>query len=399
MSMRVTTAGLYEQGVAAMQKQSQALAKIQAQMASNQRYSRAGEAPVDAGRALNIDKALADTAQWQSNIGSAQDQLSLEETALSGVSSALSRIRELAVRANSSALNDSDRKSIAAEMGERLKELMDQANARDGQGGYLFAGSRTQAQPFQNLAGAVGYQGDTLVTQLSIGANREIAIGDAGDDVFMNLNAGDGRLQVGAGSGNQGSALVQSLGFTDASQWDRGSYRLQFSGGQYSVLDADSNAVSSGAYTAQQAIQFRGASIMLAGTPADGDVFTIEPSRSQDVFATVQAMIATVSNYGRSAAQSARDQTAMYAALQSLDTAIDHVSDVRGGVGARLNALDDAGTQLESRVIQLKETLSGLREIDYTETAAALSQTTTTLQAAQQSYLKIQGLSLFDYLR
>ena len=116
MNFRVTTASVFAQGVQAMQKQSQELVKVQAQMASNQRFSRAGEAPIEAGRGLNIDKALADSTQWQANIGAAQDRLNLEEAALGTVSSALSRIRELAVQANSAAIGDLDRKSIAAEM-------------------------------------------------------------------------------------------------------------------------------------------------------------------------------------------------------------------------------------------------------------------------------------------
>jgi flagellar hook-associated protein 3 FlgL len=399
MSLRVTTASLYQQGVAAMQKQTQALSKIQSQMASNLRYSRAGEDPVAAGRALNVDKALADTAQWTSNIGSAQDRLNMEEASLSTVSASLARIRELAVQANSGALSDTDRKSIADEMKQRLQEVMDQANSRDGQGGYLFAGSRTQSRPFENVGGTVGYQGDSMVPELNIGSNRQIAMGDAGDEVFMNVGSGDGHLDVGASSSNKGTAIVQSLSFTDASQWDGGSYRLQFSGGNYSVLDADDNTVGSGTYAEQQAIQFRGVSLTLTGTPRDGDSFTVAASHQQDMFTTVQDMIATVSRYGRSAATTAQDQTGVYNAMQSLDTLIGHISDIRGGVGARLNALDDASSQLDSRTIQLKETLSGLREIDYTEAAATLSQTTTTLQAAQQSYMKIQGLSLFDYLR
>lgn len=399
MSLRVTTAGLFQQGVASMQAQSQALAKIQAQMATNLRYTRAGEDPVAASRALNVDKALADAAQWKSNIGAAQDHLNLEETALSGATDALAKIRELALQANSGTVNDSDRKSIAQEMTERLKELMAQANARDGQGGYIFSGSRSQSQPFAKLSGGVRYNGDTMVSQLSIGSNRNIAMSDAGNDVFMSIGSGDGRLSVGATAGNQGFAAVQTLDFSDSTQWDGGTYSITFSGGNYSVLDASNDLVSSGAYTDQQAIQFRGVSITLSGTPSDGDSFTVGPSQPQDVFTTVQNLIDVVSAFGRTSGQSAQDQTTMYNALQSLDTAINHITDVRGGVGARLNVLDDATSQLEARTVQLKEVLSGLREIDYTETAAQLSQTTTTLQAAQQSYLKIQNLSLFDYLR
>lgn len=113
----------------------------------------------------------------------------------------------------------------------------------------------------------------------------------------------------------------------------------------------------------------------------------------------MQNLVDLVSSGGRSPAQRTQDQTRMFDALKSLDTAIDHLGNVRGGVGARLNAIEDAEAQLDTRSTQLQERLAGLREADYIETAARLSQTETALQAAQQSYLKVQGLSLFDYMK
>lgn len=399
MSIRVTSAGMAEQGIAVMQAQMQALSKVQTQLATGARFQRAGEDPVAAGQSLNIEKALADLGRWKSNIGSASDRLSLEETTLASSVSTLDRVRQLALQANSDTLSDSDRASIAKEMKERLTELVAQANTRDGQGVYLFSGSRSDSRPFERTASGVRYQGDTLSASLPIGSNRNVALSDNGQDVFMALPSGDGRLAVGASATNKGLASVQDVHFTDASQWDGTSYRLRIEDGQYSVLDANDGVVASGRYESQVAIQFRGASITLVGDPSDGDEFTLGASQQQDIFSTVQNLVDLVSSGGRSPAQRTQDQTRMFNALKSLDTAIDHLGNVRGGVGARLNAIEDAEAQLETRSTQLQERLAGLREADYVETAARLSQTETALQAAQQSYLKVQGLSLFDYMK
>jgi flagellar hook-associated protein 3 FlgL len=400
MAMRVTTYSMYTQGVAAMQKQMQAMARVQTQLSTGLRFQNAREDPIAAGRALNVEKALADLQRWQTNIGVANDRLMLEESALASSVSALDRIRELAIQANSDTLSDSDRASIAKEMEERLKELFEQANTRDGQGAYLFSGSRSDSRPFEMTpGGAVVYQGDTLQSELPIGSTRSIAMSDNGYDVFMSMTTGDGKLDVSASGQNTGAATVQDMHFTDSSQWDGGEYTVSFSGGQYSVADANGNVVSSGAYESQVAIQFNGVSITFQGDPADGDQFTLGPSQRQDVFATVNQLIGIVSATGRSPEQRAQDQTQLFNVLKSLDTAMDHLGNVRGGVGARLNAVDDARLQIESRSIQLQETLSGLRETDYIAASTELSQIETTLQAAQQSYLRIQGLSLFDYMK
>ncbi len=398
MTFRVTTMGMFRQGVEAMQAQSQALSKTQTQLATNQKFQRAGEDPVAAGRALNVDKAMADTARWQANIGTASDRLALEDSVLANATSALDRIRELAIEANSDTLTDTDRAAIAKEMQERLKDLIEQANAKDGQGAYLFSGSRSSSQPFASSNGSVTYRGDSLVSQLAIGSNRDITLGDDGNDVFMSLSAGNGRLDVSVPSTNLGLTKVESLGFSDSSHWDGGAYTVSFLGGQYSVLDAGGNTVGSGAYSDGGSIEFRGVSLTLSGQPSDGDSFSVGASQRQDMFTSVQKLIDVVSAYGRTPAQDAQDQTTFFSALNSIDTAITHLGTVRAGVGARLNALDDADTQLSARSAQLQQSLTSLREIDYVETAATLSQQQTALQAAQQSYLKVQSLSLFDYL-
>mgnify|MGYP003831089219 FL=1 len=50
-------------------------------------------------------------------------------------------------------------------------------------------------------------------------------------------------------------------------------------------------------------------------------------------------------------------------------------------------------------LVHLKQTISDIGDLDYAEAATRLSQETLILQAAQQSFIKIQGLSLFNYMR
>src|SRR5690606_7222544 len=110
-------------------------------------------------------------------------------------------------------------------------------------------------------------------------------------------------------------------------------------------------------------------------------------------------LIALVSAEGRTPQQRALDQTAMYSVMKSLDSAIEHISNVRGGVGARLAVLDDADAQLDARETQLKLAQADTSGVDMIDAAIKMTQSQTALQAAQQSYMRVQGLSLFDYLR
>jgi len=53
---------------------------------------------------------------------------------------------------------------------------------------------------------------------------------------------------------------------------------------------------------------------------------------------------------------------------------------------------------LQDRLLQFESTRSVLEDLDYTEATTEMSEKELALQAAQQSYLRIAGLSLFDYL-
>jgi len=84
--------------------------------------------------------------------------------------------------------------------------------------------------------------------------------------------------------------------------------------------------------------------------------------------------------------------------LDQIDTAMDHLLGFRATAGARLNAIDSQATINGALLEQLNATRSNIEDIDYAEAASRLSQQSVTLQAAQQAFVKVQNLSLFNFL-
>jgi len=84
--------------------------------------------------------------------------------------------------------------------------------------------------------------------------------------------------------------------------------------------------------------------------------------------------------------------------LNNLDRNLDNVIEIRARVGARLNSTEDQNNINESSLLQVRETLSGIQDLDYAEAISQLEQQRITLQAAQQSFVRIQNLSLFNFL-
>lgn len=399
MLNRLSTQALNRQGLNTILNNQTELAKIQNQMGTGNKVNVAADDPVAMSKIMGVERAQADVARWQRNAGSLSDRLTLEDSTLGSVNDALDRIRVLALQGGTATVSDTDRQAISSEMSQLLGDIVSLANTKDSQGRYIFAGSKDGSPPFIPTDQGVKYTGDSSVLMLDVGPTREIAAGDSGDDVFMRLKTGDGRLTATAGSTNTGAGIVTGLSTQDSAQWDGGTYRVRFTDtGGYEVLDDTDAVIGSGAFQPGQAIAFRGVALTVDGAPAGGDEFTVSPSTGRDLFTTVDDLVQLISARDLSTADQARRQTRIFEALQALDTGQTHLAEVRGMTGARMAGADDANQQLIDRQLQLDATLSGLQDLDYADAAVQLSQRQLALQAAQQSYTKIQGLSLFNYL-
>ena len=397
--MRVSTAAMHQQGIANMLRNQTALARTQNELALSTRLVTAKDDPGGWARAAGLDEHLAQLDRYRSNASVVQQRLGLEENALTSATESLNRIRELAVQANTASQSAESRNSIAQEMQARISELLSIANSDDGEGRYLFAGTNDAAAPFSlNVSGAT-YSGNQSTRLVDVGPERSVQLGDNGASVFQSLRTGNGTFAVAANTSNAGATRLDSAQLADAASWDGGSYTLSFTAGNYEIRDASSNLVATDAYRSGTSIRFRGVDLTLSGTPADGDSFSVAPGVSQDMFAAVQKITALVATTPTTAAGRAQQATAFFGAFEEVDAALNRLSEVRSSVGHRLRASDDTAEQIDTLELQSKSTLSSLRDVDYAEATARLNLQMTALQAAQQSYARIQGLSLFDFLR
>ena len=84
--------------------------------------------------------------------------------------------------------------------------------------------------------------------------------------------------------------------------------------------------------------------------------------------------------------------------IAAIDVAMERIDSVRSTIGARMNSLDQQNDLNEGLDLDIQETLSDVQDLDYTEAISRLNLQSTALQAAQQAYVRVQGLSLFNYL-
>ena len=300
--MRIGTLHMFRQGINSIIDQQSKLFETQNQLATGKRINSPSDDPTGAAQLVGLSESSKITAQYQDNILAARTRLELEDTALGSVGDTLQRVRELTIQALNDTNNASDRAAIAAEVRQLADEVIGLANRKDGNGQFMFAGFQVLTTPFSEAPpGTFSYNGDQGQRQIQIGSARQIADGDSGQTVFMDIPDGGG-------------------GF-------------------------------------------------------------------ESIFATLETLASDLEANAPNGAS-----------LDRLDSAMDQFLGFRASVGARLNALDSQEKINVTMLIQLEKTRSVVEDLDYAEAASRLSRESVTLQAAQQAFVKVQNLNLFNYI-
>ena len=420
--MRISTIQAFNNGVQGLQKNYATAIRTQEQISTRNRILTPADDPVASVRLLQLEQQQNVLGQYKENLTAAKNGLAQEEVTLNSVNTVLQRVRELAVQAGNGALSQADRESIAAELGEREDELLGLMNTRNARGEYLFAGFQGKTQPFVRQAdGSYSYQGDEGQRKLQIASSLSVPISDNGKKTFENvINAG--RLQLTPavppftatpGSTLQVSApLVQDeVAFSGANPFPDDGVAVVFgtapNQNSYVVyalprtspetplpdgggtLDADPDKADS--------LVFRGVTLKFSGVPAGGETvqLTVDPTQQKQGILDTIAQLKT-SLQGPASGFQIGDAVAV--AITNLDHGMTTVDSVRGEIGARLNVVETTQTDNDDVGLVNKSVQAELRELDYAEALSRLAFQTVILEAAQQSYVKVSGLNLFNKL-
>jgi flagellar hook-associated protein 3 FlgL len=397
---RISTAAMHNTALQGILDRNSALVKTQQQIATGKRINTPSDDPSGAVRALDIDRAIADSAQFKRNSDTITNRLSYEEQTLSDLNSLLQNVRDVTVQGANATVDAGSRQALAQQIQARLDDLVSMGNRKDANGEYLFGGFQTLTQPFSTTGTGVQYVGDQGARQVQTSPTQKIADSHPGNEVFMNVKAGNGTFVADANGANTGSGVITPGTVTNPTQWVRDNYQIHFtSATNYEVLNSANTVVTTGTYTSGGSIAFAGVQVQITGAPATDDRFTIVPSTTQDMFTTLQNLVTTLQRSNVTPQERAQFDTNMAATLTQLDQALDHTNGVRSEVGTRLAVLDETADSRDAQQVELSKSLSELRDLDYASAITQLNIQLAGLQAAQSSYTKIGQLSLFDYLR
>lgn len=397
--MRVSTANSYDNTVANLQQRQIDMAHKQNQMTSGLRVNTASDDPVAASRAERAQATISRTEADKRTADAAKNAMTLSESALGDATDLLQSARETLVQAGNGSYTDAERKSLAAKLSEIRKQLFQIANSPDGNGGYLFGGQGSAAPPFIDASGGVQFIGQG-------GQN----LADAGEIVPTTIDGSAAWLQARTGNGvfmtgssvQNGSAWINAGSVSNPAQITGHNYDIQFTVSgtttTYNVVDTTlgTNVISNATYAPGTAIQADGMSFTIAGTPANGDTFQIQPStNSLSVFDAIDRTITALNTTGRNGGQIAQT---INQGLRDIDSVSSTMGSARAAAGETLNRIDGVESRIEDQTLAAKTAKSDAVDLDMVSAISDFQTQQTAYDAALKTYSLVQKMSLFQYI-
>lgn len=417
--MRVSTLSIYNLANRSMADANQALVRTQEQISTGKRILTAADDPVAATRIQQLNRNIASVEQFSRNIDIAENNLAVEETTLSGATTLLQRIQELAIQAgNTAVLSPSEYSSLADEVSIRLDELVGIANKKNSNGDYIFAGFKSDNQPFTGDS-ENGYQfnGDEGQLRIKIDNATTIASNDTAKAIFVDVPSDENNVITSVNSNNRSMPSISvSVGnIVDQEVYDEfypEDMIIQFNddnpGKNFTVTERSSGKVIAAdvTYTSGETLTYNGVELTITGNPASadtgaglvGDQLFVDSANTQDVITTMLRFRDALNSYDGSPEGVARLENSVGSTINNLRNAQASISEVVSSIGARNNVLESTRNLHQDTNLVSKELLSNLSDLDFAEASTRLQLESFILQASQASFLRVSELSLINQL-
>lgn len=428
---RLASANSYDNALSNLSKRQSALSNLQENLTSGKKVVRASDDPTGAAQAERALTRLSRIATDQRALEAQRNTIANAESTLGDVVDVLQQFRELVVSAGNGSHTAAERTTIANQLQGLREQILGYANRKDTNGQPLFGALASASEPFAGpSATAPDYTYNGLAGQ-SATSNTAIVSALDGESAFMHQTSRDAVYNVSTSTIPAGRNLTTgNVTMTDSSLVTRATYKITFG----AVVPGATAGTSSTSYTieeipvagdtptwgspnqvgpftvpdyttgkpvsipiADQAgppviTGMPGLSLTITGTPAAGDVVTVDPNPS--IFSVMDDAIRDI---GAAVNANAATQ-AVSQAIYNLDIGMNRVSAIRGQAGDLLNRADRITSNQESKSIQLEADRSRAEDLDMIKGISDFNNQQTGYQAALQSYAQVQKLSLFNYI-
>jgi len=415
--MRITFKSLNRHAQNILRNRYSDLAKLQEQLATGKRLLRPSDNPVDVGNDLKLRDKMAALTQYKRNIEDGMGFMSVSDTAMMSMNDIMQRMRELAIQASSDTNTAVERRYIAKEVDQLVRQMLSLLNTNY-KGDYVFAGTQTKIVPYPMLSSQARSQEDYDNLRMAWfdttgGADIAVQIRSAFDNsAITNIIPGSFRLVSDDGSGNRrewvegqdytvdyvnGTITVLSTGFNPAALLADLSDGGTFAGPNYALNGflMTFDYISKGKDIYGDTIETTGDILreIEQGTAVPINITGDELIRNAR---TNTNLIETLLRFGQSLIHN--DRTGIGNSITSIDDSFQNILAAAAKNGARINRMETTLERTDQQNTETTRLQSELEDADMTDTITNFSLTETIYNAALKSAARIIQPSLLDFL-
>jgi flagellar hook-associated protein 3 FlgL len=257
----------------------------QQELSTGKKINQPSDNPYGTSLALQLNNQLANLDSYSNNVTDGTGWAQAANASLADVTNAVQRIRELVVQASNGTQNQADMSADAAEVGQLIDQIKQDANAQYN-GQYIFSGSATTTAPYQPGSNDA-YAGNTGQVTRQIGPNSSLAV-----NADLSSVLGTGQTTAGQPAGD-GKLLNTLRNIADAMQsGNAGSLSSSLSAldsnlGSLTGLSANMGATTDRLQMAASRIQ----SLQASDTQSLSDVQDADMAKTEVDFSTEQAAL------------------------------------------------------------------------------------------------------------
>ncbi|AHF02331.1 hypothetical protein THIAE_07375 [Thiomicrospira aerophila AL3] len=343
--MRTSTSYSFMNGLATMQRQQSDLTQIQEKIITGKRINRPSDDAAGSFQVQILNQNIRQIDQFKNNGDTAKAELQLQETVLNSGTDILQRTREIALQMASGTFNPTQRQQAAVEIEQLMQAMQVEMQTRNSQGQYLFSGNNVADRPFVEDSANPGfliYIGNIdpdLANPMAGFARPEASVANRTVQISF-----EGQDQVSPDPA-QNPARIR-LGEVGSEVFGAG-FANNFQSTANRVPPVDSNIYNVMAVMREQ---------LLAGTPPSSEV------------------------------------------IDDLKSGIDQFSSSLTAIGVRTNRIEMAADAGEEYKIALTIRRGALEDQDLAKGITQLTLTQAALEVAQQTFVRVQQLNLFNFI-
>lgn len=400
--MRITTNMSFDRSIKYMQNTNTRLDQASKQYNTGLKFDTAAEDPTGMGNKLRLEAEISTYTQYSVNAGLAQDSLGLEETSLSSMYEILGSVKVEMQSAVNGTLDNYNFEAIATSLEESLNLLFDLTNTKTADGEYIFSGNQSlQPTMVKQSDGTFKCQADSGFRQVKVAPSVKVTTSDSGLGIFEQCQlcrtaSSDAESTISYKDNEQFNKFVndyyQNGGKNDftVSVATDGKYELKSL--------RDNTVLQSGTLGDSKTITFNGMEIKMNGDytqRALNSTIKLDEPKNDNFLNSISRVIDVLRDDNVSHAE----KMSMLASGQvNIEYAKENVNVALGHVGGRLTNIEDV-INSNSTLSEIKtKAKANISEVDVYEATENLLKQQTALNFAQQTFSKVNGTTLFDYI-